>query len=240
MRYLLGNWKMNMSISEIEKFEAASFNMTPDVYVGVAVPSVYYGYCYKLKQKMAVGLQNASEHTSGAYTGEISAQMIADVQADFCLVGHSERRQFYGETDATANQKIKQLLSHNVLPVLCIGETLAEYEAGDTARVLRTQLEAGLAGVSSDSQIVVAYEPVWAIGTGKTATAALISEVCGQIKAILREIFGADYEASVLYGGSVKSANSGEIVTAANVDGALVGGASLDAIEFNNILKTFL
>ena len=238
MRYLLGNWKMNMSLSHIDKFTDGIEQLKPNIFVGVAVPSIYYAYCYKLKQKMSVGLQNVSEYVSGAYTGEISASMLEDVQADFCLVGHSERRQYFGETDARVNSKLKMLLSKNILPVLCVGETLEQYEANETRKVLNEQLTQGLAGITATDDFVIAYEPVWAIGTGKTATEAEIDSTCGYIKEIVKQILGKE-NIAVLYGGSVKSTNSAGIVNLPNVDGALVGGASQNADEFVKILNTF-
>lgn len=238
MRYLLGNWKMNMSLSQIDKFTDGIEQLKPNIFVGVAVPSIYYAYCYKLKQKMSVGLQNVSEYVSGAYTGEISAGMLEDVQADFCLVGHSERRQYFGETDARVNSKLKMLLSKNILPVLCVGETLEQYEANETRKVLNEQLTQGLAGITATDDFVIAYEPVWAIGTGKTATETEIDSTCGYIKEIVKQILGKA-NIAVLYGGSVKSTNSAGIVNLPNVDGALVGGASQNADEFIKILNTF-
>ena len=238
MRYLLGNWKMNMSLTKISEYTANIKKINPDVFVGVAVPSVYYGYCYKLKTKMAVGLQNVSEYTAGAYTGEISAQMLADTQADFCLVGHSERRQYFGETDEIVNLKLKQLATQSILAVLCVGETLQEYESDKTKEVLERQIKIALQGITPQTDLVIAYEPVWAIGTGKTAKPEEISEICGFIKNITKEILGR--EVSVLYGGSVKSTNSQSIINQPNVDGALVGGASQDAQSFIQILKSFL
>ena len=239
MNYLLGNWKMNMSVSEIQTFDD-EFNVanSPKLYVGIAVPSIYYGYCYRLKQKMSVGLQNCSSFSSGAYTGEISAQMLNDVFADFCLVGHSERRQYFGETDESVNAKIKQLQQYDILPVVCVGETLTEYESGATKVVLGKQLEQGLKGLDWSKEIVIAYEPVWAIGTGKTATTAEIEEICGFIHDKLRTL--SSREIPVLYGGSVKPSNATEIVAVPTVDGVLVGGASQRASDFGEIKQAFL
>ena len=239
MKYLLGNWKMNMSVSEIETFDN-EFNIAniPNLYVGIAVPSIYYGYCYRLKQKMSIGLQNCSSFASGAYTGEISAQMLNDVFADFCLVGHSERRQYFGETNETVNAKIRQLQQFDILPVVCVGETLLEYESGATKTVLQEQLEHGLNGIDWSKDIVIAYEPVWAIGTGKTATIVEIKKICGYIHEILRKL--SLREIPVLYGGSVKPSNVAEIMAVSAVDGVLVGGASQNACDFGEIKKVFL
>jgi len=239
MKYLLGNWKMNMSIREIEQFSLNfSTKSLSNVYVGIAVPSVYFGACYGLRNGVNIGLQNCSEYESGAYTGEISAKMVADVLADFCLVGHSERRQYFGETDEIVNQKIKQLQKFMVTTVLCVGETLEQYEAGETQSVLASQVEKALDGAHLLNQIIVAYEPVWAIGTGKTPTKQEIERNIQFLQEKLYEISGK--KMPVLYGGSVKPSNIDEILDIDCVDGVLVGGASQKSEDFTALKDAFI
>lgn len=237
MKYVLGNWKMNMSVDRIRDFDANFVTEnTPDIMLGLAVPSIYLGCSIGLNDRASVGLQNVSEFEHGAYTGEISAAMAQDMAADFCLVGHSERRKYYGETDAVVNQKISRLIEAGIRPVLCIGETLAEYEAGETKVVLQRQITNALKGIDL-SGLIVAYEPVWAIGTGKSASTEIIDEVCGFVSECLSNMGGS--EVPILYGGSVNSTNATDIARLDTVDGVLVGGASMDASEFLAIKKAF-
>ena len=188
---------------------------------------------------------------SGAFTGQVSASMLADAGVRMCLVGHSETRGRFGkldvpestlgyfaETDETVNLKIKALLKHRVTPILCVGETLEEREAERTDAVIQAQIRGALAGVSEFANGVVAYEPVWAIGTGKTCDAAEASRVCGVVRAAVREMLGGQADSvRVLYGGSVKAANAKELFGMADIDGGLVGGASLQAEEFCRIVS---
>lgn len=237
LRYVLGNWKMNMSVAEIADFEANFVaENTPNVSIGIAVPAIYWGNCAGLRGKALLGLQNVSEFDNGAYTGEISAQMAKDVGAEFCIVGHSERRKYFGETDERVNQKIAQLQSVGVRPVLCVGETLAQYEAGETKAVLASQLTDGLRGVNVD-EVIVAYEPVWAIGTGKSASIEIIEDICGYIAEFLTTL--SSKKVPVLYGGSVNNTNADDIAKLDTVSGVLVGGASMDVAKFLAIKKAF-
>ena len=242
MKYIIGNWKMNMTAGEIVNFSKAlrkyKFPKRSDVMLGLAVPYVYLLGMSKMQSSMMmIGAQNVSNHDKGAYTGEISANMLADVGLDFCLVGHSERRAMFGETDEIVSQKLKKLQENELLPILCIGETLEQYEKGQTKAVLSAQLSKDLEGIDKSKQIIVAYEPVWAIGTGKSASADLIKETITFIKQELDKILGKR-EHIVLYGGSVNPANSAEILRNEIVDGALVGGASLDADRFIQIASS--
>ena len=231
MKYLLGNWKMNMTAGEIVNFSRAlrkyKFPKNNNVQFGLAVPYVYLLGMSKLQSHMLIGAQNVSNYEKGAYTGEISANMLADVGLGFCLVGHSERRTMFGDTDEIVNQKIIKLQENGLLPVLCIGETLQQFESGKTKEVLHEQLTKDLLNVDKSQDIIIAYEPVWAIGTGKSASGELIKEVITFIKKELDSILGKR-EHTVLYGGSVNPANSSEILLNDIVDGALIGGASLD------------
>jgi triosephosphate isomerase len=189
--------------------------------------------------KLKYGAQDVSRYDSGAYTGEVSAPMLAKLGCSYVTVGHSERREYHDETDELVNSKVKAALKHDVAPILCIGERLDVREAGNHVEHTTAQLIAGLKGVKTDlvSKVVVAYEPVWAIGTGRVATPADAQEVCGAVRAKLAEKYGQEIAEAVriLYGGSVKSGNIGDLVKQDDIDGALVGGASLDAEEFTKL-----
>ena len=188
-----------------------------------------------------VGSQNVFWEDSGAFTGEISAPMLKSVGARYAIIGHSERRQFFGETDGTVNKRLFAALRNGLTPIVCVGETLEQREAGNTFSVVETQVGKGLAGVSAGQadSLVVAYEPVWAIGTGRTATPQTAQEVHSFIRELLGNLFGSDAAGRIriLYGGSVKGDNIDALMTQADIDGALVGGASLDAASFERIIR---
>jgi triosephosphate isomerase len=193
---------------------------------------------------IGVGVQNIHDTGFGAFTGELSADMLPGVGATYCIAGHSERRKIFGESDETVNRKVKAILSVGVTPILCIGETLQEREDGRTFPVLRRQMEVGTSGLSEEQvgRIVLAYEPVWAIGTGRNATAEQVAEVHGWLRGWLGDHFGGQVAEMVRiqYGGSVKPDNAAQLMHTPNVDGALVGGASLDAASFAQIVKASL
>ena len=238
MKYLFGNWKMNMSLAEIKDFAKKSKVKLPsNVYVGIAVPNVYIDACEKLRKNILLGAQNVSEYKDGAYTGEVSARMLNDLDLYFCIVGHSERRKYFNETNSAVSEKIKRLQEFDITPILCIGETLEQYEKKETKQVLAKQLAGSLKGVDKFKQIIIAYEPVWAIGTGKVASAEIVDEICGFIKEEMLKIMGNNYPAIVLYGGSVNQENSVQLGKLPSVDGFLVGGASQDAIKFIKIAE---
>jgi triosephosphate isomerase len=178
---------------------------------------------------------------SGAYTGEVSAEMLRALFASYVILGHSERRTYFGDTDAFVNQKVIAALKAELKPILCVGETLAERESGSTLKVVQTQLEAGLEGVNKDqtTSIVIAYEPVWAIGTGKVATSEQAQEVHAFIRDLLGKLFGATLAGKVriLYGGSMKPANAAELLAQPDIDGGLIGGAALEARSFVDLIK---
>ncbi|MBO5103334.1 MAG: triose-phosphate isomerase [Clostridia bacterium] len=238
MKYLFGNWKMNMSLTEIEQFaKQFKYKSTSALCVGVAVPSVYFETCKKLSKKVLVGLQNVSQFEVGAFTGEISAKMQKDISVDFCLVGHSERRQYFNETNEVISDKILRLQQNDILPVLCIGESLEQFEANKTKQVLSQQIKKCTSNLDATKDVILAYEPVWAIGTGKSASLDYIDEICGFIKSEFLKLHNKN--CSVLYGGSVNPQNSADIANLKNVDGVLVGGASQDANKFMQIYDTF-
>ena len=190
---------------------------------------------------IALGAKNMNAAAEGAFTGEISAGMLGDLGCKFVILGHSERRQLFGETDKGVNEKLLVALDNDLLPIVCVGETLEEREAGTTAEVVKTQVTGSLANLTVEqaTQIVIAYEPVWAIGTGKTASPEQAEEVHAQIRGLLAEMFNQDVAEAVRiqYGGSVKPDNAADLLSKPNIDGALVGGASLKADSFAAIIK---
>jgi triosephosphate isomerase len=191
---------------------------------------------------IGVGAQNMHWETSGAYTGEVSPPMLAEF-CKYVIIGHSERRAYFGETDQGVNRKVKAALANGLVPIVCVGETLEEYEAGVTQAVISRQLQEGLAGIDPSviRTIVVAYEPVWAIGTGRAATAEAANKVIASIiRPVVSQMYGESQaqDVRVLYGGSVKASNAGEFFQQADIDGALVGGASLKSAEFIPIVKS--
>lgn len=243
---IAGNWKMNMlrdsSVALIHQLLDKS-KPSDKVEVAVCPPSVYlHDVGAALRgSHIALGAQNMYHTEEGAYTGEISGKMLKDLGCRYVILGHSERRQLMGETDAQVNQKVHSALKVGLVPIVCVGETLEQREAGQTTNVVRTQTEGSLAGLTSEQAagIVLAYEPVWAIGTGKTATPAQAEEVHADIRALLTKLFGADtaQKIRIQYGGSVKADNAKELLSQPNIDGALVGGASLKADSFLPIIE---
>lgn len=239
-KLVVGNWKMHGNAADNRQLLqglVAGLPAVGDVAVAVCVPFPYLAQAQSLlaATPLAWGAQNLSEHARGAYTGEVSAAMLSDFGCRYAIVGHSERRALYGETDAQVAAKFVAAKAAGLAPILCVGETLAQREAGDTMRVVLAQLDAvlDLAGVAAFSGAVVAYEPVWAIGTGRTATPGEAQDVHAAIRA---RVAARDAEVAarlqVLYGGSVKASNAGEIFAQADIDGGLVGGASLVVDEF--------
>ena len=188
-----------------------------------------------------LGAQNMHPEASGAYTGEISAPMLRAIFATHVILGHSERRAYFGETDAFINKKVLVALKNQLKPILCVGETLAERESGSTLKVVQTQLEGGLAGVTKDlaATVVIAYEPVWAIGTGKVATTEQAQEVHAFIRSLLVKLFGDQIaqKVRILYGGSMKPANAPELLAQKDIDGGLIGGAALETRSFVDLVK---
>jgi triosephosphate isomerase (TIM) len=238
---IAGNWKMNLtkdSSVNLVRDLLAQTRSNPNVEIAVCPPSVYLSIVAGTLQgsHIKLGAQNFSAPDEGAYTGEISGKMLKDVGCTHVILGHSERRALLGETDAMVNQKLHAALKHGLTPIVCVGETLAERESGRTQDVVRTQCRGSLAGLTPEqmANTVLAYEPVWAIGTGKTATPAQAEEVHADIRGLLTELFGAGCASKVViqYGGSVKADNAMELLSQPNIDGALVGGASLKADAF--------
>lgn len=239
-KIVAGNWKMNGSKESIQQL-LSELVVHENADVIVASPALYLDYVQALAPKgILVAAQNVSDQDSGAFTGEISVAMLQDLQVSYSLVGHSERRSLYAEDDAFIAAKVAKLLEAKMTPILCIGETLAEREAGDTFAVCQSQLQAviDVVGIDAFSDIVIAYEPVWAIGTGKSATSEQAQEVHADIRQFLaNESAVVAEKVQILYGGSVKASNSAELFAQPDIDGALVGGASLVATEFNAIIE---
>jgi triosephosphate isomerase len=239
-----GNWKMNKTYLEAKEF-IAKLNQLPDYtsQVIIAAPSLYVDTLFinNQKENLALALQNCSAYESGAFTGEISARMIASLQLKYCIVGHSERRSYFEETDEIISDKIAQLIHYNVQPIFCIGETLQEQKVNETFNVIRKQLVRGLEKVPVEKigNIVLAYEPVWAIGTGMTATKEQAAEVHKFIFQLLSEIYNPEAAARIpiLYGGSCNEKNAEELFYQPHIWGGLIGGASLDVNSFYKIIQ---
>jgi len=238
---IVGNWKMNKTtddavafITEIEKV------LHDDADFGVGAPFTALSESGKVASSLLVAAQNCHFEDSGAYTGEISVDMLKAIGVNWCIIGHSERRQMFNETDETVNLKAKKLFEKGLFPILCCGETLEQFEAGDTEKVVRGQLEICLDGLNSDdvSKLVIAYEPIWAIGTGKNATKEIAQDTCAICRDQVRQMFGDDVadKVRIQYGGSVKPDNIKEYMSEADIDGALIGGASLQVDSFTAII----
>jgi len=241
-----GNWKMNNSVREsvslIRELGAALDDVKGrEVVVSPPFTSLYEVAKEIAGKKIRLAAQDLFWEESGAYTGEISGPMLKDAGCEFVIIGHSERRQFFGETDESVNKKNKAALKHNLTPIVCIGERLEEREKGKTFEIIEKQVRAGFDGfgASEMKKIVIAYEPVWAIGTGKTATPEQANEVHLFVRNLLGTLFGKEISESlpILYGGSVKPDNIKGLMEQSEIDGALVGGASLDAKGFLKIIK---
>ncbi len=243
---IAGNWKMNKTVAEALdlvrslKIEVANVK---EVDIVVCPPFTALGEVSKaiLDSNLRLGAQNMSEHNVGAYTGEIAAVMLKEFSVRYVILGHSERRQYQKESDALIARKAMAVHAASLKPIVCIGETLAEREAGQTQKVLETQVRGSLAGLSKElmAETILAYEPVWAIGTGKTATTAQAQEAHAFIRGVLGKMFDETVarRVRIQYGGSVKPSNARELMSQADVDGALVGGASLEARSFGDIIK---
>jgi triosephosphate isomerase (TIM) len=243
---IAGNWKMFKTISETKGFFSSFLPLVSGVShceIVVAPPfvSLAAASAAAVGSRVAISAQDVYWKKEGAFTGEVSIPMLLDVGCTHTIIGHSERRQFFGETDETVNEKARAALAGGLQPIVCVGETLAERDAGKAAEVVRRQVRQGLAQLTESdlSPMIVAYEPVWAIGTGRTATPETAAEMHGEIRKTIGEVWGAKAAAAmrILYGGSVKPDNIQELMRREDIDGALVGGASLDPTSFAAIVK---
>ena len=244
--FIAGNWKMFKTKKEALEFAEAFKKLYRDTDIKTAICAPFT-QLDTLKEAFAgtnigVGAQNVYFEDEGAYTGEISVEMLKEIGVEYCIVGHSERRQYFSETDETVNKKVKKLFSESeIIPILCVGENLEQREAGKEAEIVSKQIKADLLGLSGTdvSKLVIAYEPVWAIGTGKTASTAQAEEMCELIRKNIEELYDEDIcdRVTIQYGGSVKPENATEIMNMDEIDGALVGGASLVPEKFMGIIN---
>jgi triosephosphate isomerase len=245
-KLIAGNWKMNKTSADASTLVqeiVAEIGRVTDVDILVCPPFTSLESAGKLLEgsNVKLGAQNMHHEASGAYTGEISASMLRSTFATYVILGHSERRTYFAENDKFVNQKVLAALKNQLKPVLCVGETLAERESGATLKVVQTQLEGALEGVSKEqaTSVVVAYEPVWAIGTGKVATTEQAQEVHAFIRSLLVKLFGdaIAQKVRILYGGSMKPSNAPELLAQKDIDGGLIGGASLESRSFVELVK---
>lgn len=243
---IAGNWKMHKTVAEtVALVQELKILVAGDAKAEVVVCPPFTAL-YSAGQSLAgsnvkLGAQDMYWEKQGAYTGEVSPSMLQDACCDYVIIGHSERRQYFAETDETVNKKMKAALEAGLIPIMCVGETLSEREAGDTEKVVGVQVRGGLRDLSAEqvAGIVIAYEPVWAIGTGRTASSDDANAVCSFIRRTVADLFDAKSaeEVRIQYGGSVKPENISELMAKSDIDGALVGGASLDAATFSKIVK---
>ena len=246
-----GNWKMNKTFDEADELISNIMDLLEEKELGentlmiLCPPFPYLEMCtdYSNQSYFEVGAQNVNDNEKGAYTGEVSAPMLKSMEVQYCIVGHSERRACYGETDAIVARKVDQLLKNEIRPIVCCGEVLEEREAGKQFDVVKRQITDGLFHLTAEqfANIVIAYEPVWAIGTGKTATPEQAQEIHAYIRGLIAEKYGKEVadETSILYGGSCKPSNAKELFANPDVDGGLIGGAALQAEDFMNIATAF-
>lgn len=242
---IAGNWKMHKTIADalefVEKIKAEVAGT--DVETVICAP---FTQLKDIKQavkdtNIKVGAQNMHYEEKGAFTGEISAAMLKELMVDYVIIGHSERRQYFNETDETVNKKVKKALAYDITPIMCVGESLEEREAEKTKEIVKDQTMKGLEGLTNEqvSSLVIAYEPIWAIGTGKTASSQDANEVIAYIREVVKDMYSEEVseEVRIQYGGSVKPSNVEEIMNESDIDGALVGGASLEASDFTALVN---
>ena len=243
---IAGNWKMNKTLTETRAFaeELKPLIGKPKwCEVVLCVPSVNIQAAVRLfkESRVAIGAETCHYESHGAYTGEVSPEMLKEIGVKYVIIGHSERRQYYNETDFTVNKKVHAALEAGLYPIVCVGESLEQRELGVTMDLISYQVKAALSGVPADKMrhVVIAYEPIWAIGTGKTATAEQAGEVCQAIRTVIRKQYGAHVARSVTiqYGGSMNAKNAAELLAQPDVDGGLIGGASLKPEDFVQIIN---
>ena len=244
-KVIAGNWKMNKLPNEAMEFisELAPLVKDTENEVVICVPytDLFYSLMHAQDTNIKIGAQNMNAEEKGAYTGEISGEMLKAIGVEYVIIGHSERRAYYNETDESVNKKLKKALALELKPIVCVGESLEQRENGTAKEIVTTQTKLALEGLANEDVIktIIAYEPIWAIGTGKTATSEDANETIKWIREEIEKIYGNDVANSVIiqYGGSVKSSNAKELFEMSDIDGGLVGGASLDAQEFAKIVN---
>ncbi len=242
-KVIAGNWKMNMlpneAIAFIEEFSQMVKDAKCEVILCVPYTDLFYSLLTAQNTNIKIGAQNMHWEEKGAYTGEVSAKMLKSIGVEYVIIGHSERRQYFAETDETVNKKVKAALANELKPIICVGETLEQREAGKAVELVTKQTRLALEGLTKGelSSIIIAYEPIWAIGTGKTATSEDANQMIKQIRNEVANIYGNEAAENIIiqYGGSVKSENAKELFTTSDIDGGLVGGASLKPEEFAKI-----
>ena len=244
-KVIAGNWKMNMlpneAIDFIQGLEEKVKGTENEVVLCVPYTDIFYCVMNAQETNIKIGAQNMHWEEKGAYSGEVSAEMLKSVGVEYVIIGHSERRQYFAETDETVNKKLKNAFAVCLKPIVCVGETLEQREQGITMQVITTQTEKALEGLTAEDveKVIIAYEPIWAIGTGKTATKEDANDAVKQIREKIAEIYGQNTANGVIiqYGGSVKASNAKELFEMSDIDGGLVGGASLKVEEFSNIVN---
>ena len=243
-KVIAGNWKMNMlpneTIQFIEDLAPLVKDTEHEVILCVPYTDLFYALLTAQNTNIKIGAQNMHFAESGAYTGEVSGKMLKSINVEYVIIGHSERRQYFNETDETVNKKVKAAFENGLKPIVCVGETLEQREAGNVEEIITNQTKLALDGLTNEQveNIIIAYEPIWAIGTGKTATKEDANDAVKAIRKKIAEIYGQNVADGVIiqYGGSVKSSNAKELFSMSDIDGALVGGASLKADEFSKIV----
>ena len=244
-KVIAGNWKMNMlpneAIDYIQAFEPLVKDAEAEVILCVPYTDLFYCLMNAQGTNIKIGAQNMHFAETGAYTGEVSAKMLKSIGVEYVIIGHSERRQYYNETDETVNKKLKAAFENELKPIVCVGESLEEREAGKTEEIITSQTRLALEGLTNEQvkATIIAYEPIWAIGTGKTATSEDANNSIKAIREEVKRIYGEEVAEEVIiqYGGSVKSTNAKELFTTSDIDGGLVGGASLKPDEFSKIVN---
>ena len=244
-KVIAGNWKMNMlpneAIAFIEEFAPLVKDTENEVVLCVPYTDLFYSLLTAQDTNIKIGAQNMHWKENGAYTGEVSAKMLKSIGVEYVILGHSERRQYFNETDETVNKKLKVAFENELKPIVCVGETLEQRESGITVEIITSQTRLALAGLTEEQvkNTIIAYEPIWAIGTGKTATSEDANNSIKEIRKEIEKIYGNDVADCVIiqYGGSVKSSNAKELFNMSDIDGGLVGGASLKTEEFAKIVN---
>ncbi len=244
-KVIAGNWKMNMlpneAIEYINQLTPLVKDSKNEVILCVPYTDLFYALLTAQNTNIKIGAQNMHFEEKGAYTGEVSAKMLKSINVEYVIIGHSERRQYFNETDETVNKKIKAAFENGLKPIVCVGETLEQREEGKAVEVITKQTELALEGLTKEEvkSTIIAYEPIWAIGTGKTATSEDANNAIKEIRNKIEQIYGKEVAEDVIiqYGGSVKSKNAKELFTMSDIDGGLVGGASLDPEEFSKIVN---
>ena len=244
-KVIAGNWKMNMlpneTINFIEGLSQEIKDVKNEIILCVPYTDLFYALLTAQNTNIKIGAQNMHWKEKGAYTGEISGQMLKSIGVEYVIIGHSERRQYFAETDETVNLKVKSALENNLKPIICVGETLEQREHGETEKIIESQIKLALKDLTKEQirAIIIAYEPVWAIGTGKTATPEEANNVIKYIRKQIKELYKEEIAENIIiqYGGSVKASNAEELFNMSDIDGALVGGASLNFKEFSEIVN---